>query len=573
VDLKLSGKTALVFGGSRGLGKAIAEELAAEGVRVVIVARDPGRVARVAAELGVQGFSGDVSKPGAGRKLVEQCAELLGQGPDILVTNTGGPAPGAFAATTAVTWQAGFDNLWMSFVDSVQAVLPSMRQNRWGRILAVTSVAAREPQPGLVISNSLRAGLLGLVNTISREVARDGVTINALLPGWLGKTNEITRMFLAAGRVPDLINMAGGLPEPETYPVAELAAIAERAISQHPHESLNYPPIEGLPDLRDRIAARFSNADLKLRRENVLITSGGMQALDLIGKVLLDDGGLIAAQAPTYLGAVDAWRPRYPSYRLFSTETNDFDPLAALSGAQFAYTVPNFSNPTGRLVGLARRQELVGAAHRIGTWLIEDDPYGTLYYDGTPLPRMITLSGAQQSGTVYDGPVVYMGTLSKEIAPGLRIGWVIASPDMIGALTIAKQGSDMCTSGLSQRVAVEALDAGLLERTLPVILDIYRQRRDALCAAMDEHLAEWFDWEKPVGGMFVWATAKNPALDTDKLLQAAMKAGVCISPSSVFDPHGEDRRSVRINFTLNGPERLAEGTRRLTVALKTMGID
>jgi 3-oxoacyl-[acyl-carrier protein] reductase len=211
VDFKLSGRTALVFGGSRGLGRAIAEELKAEGVRVVIVARDPVRVARVAAELGIEGFSGDVSKPDAGRKLVEQATELLGQSPDILVTNTGGPAPGAFAATTAGTWQAGFDNLWMSFVDSVQAVLPAMRQNRWGRILAVTSVAAREPQPGLVISNSLRAGLLGLVNTISREVARDGITINALLPGYtntdrmaeLGVDDAVMGPKIPAGRLGD----------------------------------------------------------------------------------------------------------------------------------------------------------------------------------------------------------------------------------------------------------------------------------------------------------------------------------------------------------------------------------
>ncbi len=390
---------------------------------------------------------------------------------------------------------------------------------------------------------------------------------------WLGGTNEITRMFLAAGKVPGLINMAGGLPEPETYPVKELAEIAERAVSKYPQESLNYPPIEGLPDLRDRLAARFSNADLRLSRENVLVTSGGMQALDLIGKVLLNEGALIAAQSPTYLGAVDAWRPRRPSYRLFSPDRNDFDPVAALTGAQFAYTVPNFSNPTGRLVGLARRLELVDAAHQTGTWLVEDDPYGALYYDGTPLPRMITLSGAKQSGEIYSGPLVYMGTFSKEIAPGFRIGWVIASPDMIGALTIAKQGSDMCTSGLSQRVAVDALDAGLLERTLPVILDVYRHRRDALCAAMDEHLSEWFDWEKPVGGMFVWATAKNPAMDTDKLLSEALKAGVCVSPSSVFDPHGEDRRSIRINFTLNTPDKLAEGIRRLATATQAIGLD
>jgi len=141
------------------------------------------------------------------------------------------------------------------------------------------------------------------------------------------------------------------------------------------------------------------------------------------------------------------------------------------------------------------------------------------------------------------------------------------TPEMIDALALAKQGSDMCTSGLSQRIAIDALDAGLLERTLPVILDVYRRRRDALCAAMAEHLSEWFDWEKPVGGMFVWASAKEAALNTDTLLAEALKAGVCVTPGSVFDPLGRDRRSIRVNFTLGSPERLAEGTRRLAIAV------
>ena len=184
MDFRIAGKTALVFGGSRGLGRAIAEELVAEGVTVAIVARDRSSVEAAAAEIGGYGIAGDVSVPGNGRALVEQAAGLFGDVPDILVTNTGGPKPGTFQALGPEAWRAGFDNLWMSAVDSMQAVLPAMRERRWGRILAVTSIAAREPQPGLTISNALHAGLLGLVNTVSREVAADGVTINALLPGY-----------------------------------------------------------------------------------------------------------------------------------------------------------------------------------------------------------------------------------------------------------------------------------------------------------------------------------------------------------------------------------------------------
>jgi 2-aminoadipate transaminase len=387
---------------------------------------------------------------------------------------------------------------------------------------------------------------------------------------WLGTTNDVTRTFLSAGRIPGLINMAGGLPAPEIYPAAEIAEIARQVIRNHPEDALGYGPIEGLPELRDALAKRFSSPVLSLTRANVFITSGGMQGLDLIGKVLLDQGGLIAGQFPTYLGALDAWRPRVPTFRNMAIEDPGFDPMVAFDGAQFAYTVPNFSNPTGKLIGVTARQALVDASHRTGTWLIEDDPYGTLHYDGDKLPRMIELSAAARPSEPYGGPVVYMGTLSKEIAPGLRVGWVIAAPDMIEALTTAKQGTDMCTSGVTQLIALGALEAGLIENIQPTILDTYRCRRDALCAAMEEHLADWFDWEVPVGGMFVWAVARDPSLDTDRLLSAAMAEGVCVTPSSVFDASGLNRRAVRINFTLNDPDRLTEGVRRLATALMTL---
>jgi 2-aminoadipate transaminase len=258
-----------------------------------------------------------------------------------------------------------------------------------------------------------------------------------------------------------------------------------------------------------------------------------------------------------------------PAYRPLRLEADDFDPVFSLKGAQFAYTVPNFSNPSGRLVSLAGRRALVAAADQTGTWLIEDDPYGTLQYDGVPLPRMLTLS-ARERRVPYDGPVIYLGTLSKELAPSLRIGWVIAAPEMIAALVTAKQGSDMCTSGLCQRIAHDALVTGLTERILPGMLSLYRSRRDALCAAMTTHLSDLFDWEIPSGGMFVWATARDPRMNTDKLLHTAMEHGVYVSPSSVFDPEGQNRRAIRVNFTLNDPGKLAEGTRRLAAASRTV---
>lgn len=385
---------------------------------------------------------------------------------------------------------------------------------------------------------------------------------------WLGSTNEVTRTFLAAGRIPGLVNLGGGLPEPAVYPVEELAELARRALLDHPGDCLNYPPIDGLPALRDALAARFSRGPLKLTRENVLITSGGMQALDLVGKIFLDFGSAIAAQSPAYVGALDAWRPRHPVYRPLALDGGPCDFAEALAGARFAYAVPNFSNPTGHLVDTPTRQAFLDAATRAGTPLVEDDPYGALHYDGPSLPTMLSLSAT--GAARYEGPVIYLGTISKEVAPGLRVGWVVAAPEVIEALVLAKQGSDLASSGLSQRIALDALESGLLERALPKILDVYRARRDALLAAMTRHLGEFYTFERPVGGMFVWARAKDPAFDTDALLKVGLARGVCISPGSVFDPMGIDRRSVRINFTANPPEKLEEGVKRLAAATKAL---
>lgn len=384
---------------------------------------------------------------------------------------------------------------------------------------------------------------------------------------WMSGSNEITRLFLKASQIPDMINLAGGLPEPSVYPAEELSEIAKRVIQEHPEVTLGYSPIEGLPELRDAIAERFSKGNLKLNRENILIVTGAMQSLDLVGKVLLDEGAHIAVQDPTYLGALDAWRPSHPTLVPMNIQGNNFNPASLLKNTQFAYTVPNFSNPTGSLVSLENRRQLVDASNECGSWLVEDDPYGVLYYDSAPIPSMLQMS-AEENTERYEGNVIYMGTLSKEIAPGLRLGWIIAAPEMINAMATAKQGSDLCTSGLSQKIALEAINNGLMEKVLPNILATYKSRRDALCAAMDKYLTPYFTWEKPVGGMFVWAVGKDPKMDTDALLKCALDHGICVTPSSVFDPKRENHKAIRINFTFNPPEKLEEGIKRLAKAIE-----
>jgi 3-oxoacyl-[acyl-carrier protein] reductase len=227
MDLKVSGRRALVFGASKGLGKAVARELIAEGVRVAIVARDAARIEATAAEIGAIGIAGDVSSPGHCEALVAAAVKALGAPVDILVTNTGGPPAGSFERMTARDWQKGFDNLWMSTVESVLAVLPHMRQQKWGRILAITSIAAREPQPGLVISNSLRAGLLGLINSVSRDVAKDGITMNALLPGYTA-TERLAELGVDDATMGPKIP-AGRIGRPEEFAALAAFLASERA--------------------------------------------------------------------------------------------------------------------------------------------------------------------------------------------------------------------------------------------------------------------------------------------------------------------------------------------------------
>ncbi|MEO0910028.1 MAG: PLP-dependent aminotransferase family protein [Pseudomonadota bacterium] len=392
----------------------------------------------------------------------------------------------------------------------------------------------------------------------------------AAFSGWLSQTNEVTRAFLAAGQIPGLINIAGGLPEASVYPSRQISAIAQQVITDYPAETLGYGPIEGLPDMRSYIAERFSNDTLKLSADNVLITTSGMQGLDLIGKVLLDEGDPVAVQFPTYLGALDAWRPRQPKLRNMDLQTGDFDPFEDMAGAKFAYTVPNFSNPTGKLIGEDIRKQLVEASTETGAWLLEDDPYGSLNYEGPLPPSALDISSRSQTAELYDGQVVYLGTMSKLASPGLRIGWAIAAPEMIEALTLAKQGSDMCTSGITQRIALEVLKSGIIEENQPKVVELYKNRRDALCAAMKEHLSEWFEWEIPEGGMFVWAKARDPRINTDRLFKIAIEEKVCISPSSVFDAHGKYNQGIRTNFTLNNEDNLHEAVRRLAKATQRL---
>lgn len=386
---------------------------------------------------------------------------------------------------------------------------------------------------------------------------------------WLSSGNSITQQFLSLGGRPDIVSLAGGLPAAELYPVAAIADASARALARWGSTALEYGPVEGLSALRAAIAARISaQAGRRFGPENVLLTTGAMQGLDLLGKALIDPGDLIVAQFPTYLGALDAWRPRQPRYQRldWTLQAPGFD--AALRQAKFAYAVPNYSNPTGVLVPQVQREALLDRVLAAGTWLVEDDPYLPLALDGAAPSSMLASHAARHPDGHYDGPVIYLGTLSKSLAPGLRVGWVVAEAGMIATLALAKQSTDLSSSMLTQVVALELIESGFEARHVPAMVDVYRQRRDALCAALASHLSPWFTWETPPGGMFVWLSAREPGFDTDALYAHALAEKVAFVPSSVFDPDGGLSNAMRLNFTRSTPELLAEGVQRLERAVR-----
>jgi 2-aminoadipate transaminase len=384
---------------------------------------------------------------------------------------------------------------------------------------------------------------------------------------WLKSSNNISQQFLAFGGRSDVVSLAGGLPAAELYPVGAIQSAAHGALERHGPAALEYGPVEGFPALRDLVAARVSaETGGAFTAANVLLTSGSMQALDLIGKALVDAGDLIVAQSPTYLGALDAWRPRGPAYHKLDWDLRESGFDRALARSKFVYAVPNYSNPTGILVSQDRRAALLERVLAAGAWLVEDDPYHSMQLDGPPGQSILGHYVARSKGA-YDGPVIYLGTVSKSLVPGLRVGWVIAEAGMIQNLALAKQATDLSSSMFTQAVALELLERGVDRDHAQSLVPIYRERRDALCGEASLRLRDWFEWDTPVGGMFVWMRAKGQAIDTDELYKFAVEEKVAFVPSSVFDFTGGDRFAMRVNFTRSSPEVICEGVRRLERAI------
>lgn len=363
-------------------------------------------------------------------------------------------------------------------------------------------------------------------------------------------TSSAIREILKVTERPEVISFAGGLPSPASFPVAAMEAATARVFADNPAAALQYAATEGYLPLREFIAKRHN-----VGVERVLITTGSQQALDLIAKVLIDPGSKVLVETPSYLGALQAFSLFEPEFTSIPTDEKGLQPEALTAeltaGARFLYALPNFQNPTGRRLPLERRQALVARAKEFGVLLVEDDPYGELSYTGDQLPTLLSMNP--------DG-VIYMGSFSKVLAPGLRLGFVIAPPELHFKLCQAKQASDLHTPTFTQRVAYETVRDGLLDRHIPTIRELYGKQCQVMLDALARHMPEGVSWNEPEGGMFIWVQLpQGLGLDSMVILEEAVKRNVAYVPGAPFYASNPQRNTLRLAFVTVPPERIEQG--------------
>lgn len=387
-------------------------------------------------------------------------------------------------------------------------------------------------------------------------------------------TSSAVRDLLKLTEQPDFISLAGGLPAPEVFPVEEVAAAAERVLVEHGAQVLQYGTTEGYRPLREYVAAHLSSANCQVAVENVLITAGSQQAIDLLGKVLIDSGDRVMVESPTYLAALQAWNVYEAAYLEAPSDDDGLIPNAAApllrEQPKFLYCLPNFQNPSGTTLALERRRQAIALTQQAGVPIVEDDPYRTLRFEGEHLPRLLDLAG-EHSGkrAVDDNHVVYLGTFSKTLAPGLRVGWLVGPRALVVKLAQAKQATDLHTGTFSQALVAQLVAEGVVERQAARTVTVYRERRDAMLAALAQHMPAGVRWTRPQGGMFLWVTLPN-GIDAAALLRAAIETKVAFVPGATFFPSGQPVNTMRLNFSYPTPERIREGVARLGAALRHM---
>jgi 2-aminoadipate transaminase len=380
------------------------------------------------------------------------------------------------------------------------------------------------------------------------------------------KASEI-RELLKLTENPDIISFAGGLPNAASFPVAETQEASQRVFRDHAKRAFQYSATEGLQELRDGLVEHLAKDNINIDSDQLLITNGSQQGLDLLGRVMIDRGDTVVASNPTYLGALQAFNVYGAQYAGAMSDGDGIIPenledvLVGLrkKGVQpkFLYAVPTFQNPSGTVIPENRRKKILDLAHEHNMLLVEDDPYGKLRFDGEPVPTFMSMDNGE-------GQVLYFGTFSKILMPGFRLAWTAGPKELINKFVIAKQSVDLCTNAFTQFIAADMLQSGVIENHLPKIIDLYRGKRDIMLGQMEHHFPkEHCTWTKSQGGMFTWAEMTE-GTDCVKMMESAIKKNVAYVPGKSFFPDPEiGANTMRLNFTHATDDNIRTGIERL----------
>jgi 2-aminoadipate transaminase len=388
------------------------------------------------------------------------------------------------------------------------------------------------------------------------------------------KSSAIRELLKITGQ-PGIISFGGGYPAPEVFPVDKFTEACQEVLNnpEKAQKALQYSASEGYLPLREMIARHTNRYGINITADNVMITSGSQQALDLIGKVFVNPGDHILVESPTYLGALQAWTAYGAEYVTVPADDDGIrtDKLeeALRRGPKFMYLLPNFQNPTGVTIPLARRKEIVRLADRYGVPIVEDDPYGQLRYEGEHIPPIGVLDDIirHEENNPNTGNAIYLSTFSKTLAPGMRLAWIIAPIPVISRMVQAKQGMDLHSATFNQYVTYEVARGGFIDEHVQLIRKIYGERRDVMLDSLEEHMPPGVKWTHPQGGLFLWVTLPE-GIDSADIFRKAVEEKVAFVPGASFYASGGGENTLRLNFSAEAPETINEGIARLGKVLR-----
>jgi len=378
------------------------------------------------------------------------------------------------------------------------------------------------------------------------------------------KASEI-REILKLTQQPEIISFAGGLPAPELFPIEAMKVVTQKVLNEMGREALQYSTTEGYDPLREKIALRLNRDGLNASKEHILITNGSQQGLDFTGKIFLNPNDIVLCESPSYLGAINAFKAYECGFKEIDTDQYGMDlehlekVIQETPSAKFIYVIPDFQNPSGRTWSRERREGLVKIANQYNLVIIEDNPYGELRFEGERIPPIKSFD--------TEGRVVYLGTFSKTFSPGLRIGWVFASPEVLSKYILVKQGADLQSSSISQRELNVFLDLYDFDAHIDSIKAVYKKRRDLMMATIKESFPIEAEYEIPSGGLFAWVKLPKH-VDTRAVLQKAVENKVAFVPGGSFFPNGGQENFMRLNFSNMPEDKIVEGIKRLGNILK-----